>query len=61
MGSPQTVIHTLTQMLKRLSPGYLHLSGHAGLMPHQDVMRSIALLGTEVSPALHQIQLQPYT
>jgi hypothetical protein len=60
MGSPQTVIHTLTQMLQRLRPGSLHLCGHAGLMPHQEVRRSIALLGTEVSPAFHPMQLQLY-
>ena len=29
-------------------------------MPHKDVMRSIELLGKEVIPALHQVQLQPY-
>ena len=27
---------------------------------HQDVMRSIELLGTEVIPALHELKLQPY-
>ena len=29
-------------------------------MPHEDVMRSIELMGKEVIPALHEIQLQPY-
>jgi hypothetical protein len=29
-------------------------------MAHADVMRSIELLGKEVIPALHEIQLQPY-
>ena len=29
-------------------------------MPHEDVMRSIELLGKEVIPALHEIKLQPY-
>jgi alkanesulfonate monooxygenase SsuD/methylene tetrahydromethanopterin reductase-like flavin-dependent oxidoreductase (luciferase family) len=61
VGSPQTVTHKLTQIIERLSPGYLHIYGNEGLMPHQDVMRSIELLGTEVIPALHEIQLQPYT
>jgi hypothetical protein len=29
-------------------------------MAHQDVKRSIELLGTEVIPALHELELQPY-
>ena len=29
-------------------------------MKHEDVMRSIQLLGNEVIPALHEVQLQPY-
>ena len=29
-------------------------------MPHQDVKRSIELLGQEVIPALHELELQPY-
>ena len=29
-------------------------------MEHKDVMRSIELLGKEVIPALHEVQLQPY-
>jgi hypothetical protein len=29
-------------------------------MPHQDVMRSIALFGSEVVPALHEITRQPH-
>jgi len=29
-------------------------------MPYQDVMRSIALFGSEVDPALHAITLPPY-
>ena len=29
-------------------------------MNHADVMRSVELLGKEVIPALHEIQLKPY-
>jgi hypothetical protein len=29
-------------------------------MAHQDVTRSIELLGKEVIPALHELKLQPY-
>ena len=60
VGSPETVIRKLTATIEALSPGYLILIGSDGDIPHQDVMRSIELLGTEVVPALHEIELQPY-
>ena len=60
VGSPQTVIKKLTEIIERINPGYLHVYGSEGPMAHKDVMRSIELLGTEVIPALHEIQLQPY-
>ncbi len=60
IGSPQTVTRKLTEIIERLSPGYLHIYGNEGAMPHQDAMRSIELLGQEVIPALHEIQLRPY-
>ena len=47
-------------MIDRLSPGYLHIYGNEGAMAHKDVMRSIELLGKEVIPAIHEIQLKPY-
>jgi len=34
--------------------------GNEGAMKHEDTMRSIELLGKEVIPALHEIQLKPY-
>ena len=60
VGSPETVTRKLTEVIERLSPGYLHLYGNEGYMPHKDVMRSVELLGKEVIPALHEVQLQPY-
>lgn len=60
VGSPDTVTRKLTSILERLNPGYLHIYGNEGDMAHEDVMRSIELLGREVIPALHEIQLQPY-
>ena len=60
VGSPDTVIRKLTTTLEYLSPGYLLVYGHDGDMPSKDVMRSIELMGKEVIPALHEIQLQPY-
>ena len=60
VGSPETVTRKLTHIIERLNPGYLHIYGNEGDMPHADVMRSVELLGREVIPALHEIQLQPY-
>ena len=60
VGSPETVTRKLTTIIERLNPGYLHIYGNEGDMAHDDVMRSIELLGKEVMPALHQIKLQPY-
>jgi hypothetical protein len=60
VGTPNTVIKTRTEIIEPLHPGSLHIDGHAGPMPHQDVRRSIALFGREVVPALHEITLQPY-
>ena len=60
VGSPDTVIQKLTEVVNRLNPGYLHAWGAEGDMTQQDVMRSIELMGREVIPALHEIKLQPY-
>lgn len=60
VGNPETVAIRLTQLTERLNPGYLHIYGNEGDMHHQDVMRWIELLGTEVIPALHEMTLQPY-
>jgi len=60
VGTPDTVITKLTEIIEPLNPGSLHISGDEGPMPPQDVRRSIALFGREVVPALHEITLQPY-
>ena len=60
VGSPDTVTRKLSGIVERLNPGWLHIYGNEGGMAHEDVMRSIELLGREVIPALHEIQLQPY-
>ena len=60
IGSPDTVAKKLSRIVERLNPGWLHIYGNEGDMDHGDVMRSIELLGREVIPALHEIQLQPY-
>ena len=60
MGSPDTVTKKLSRIIERLNPGYLHVYGQEGGMHNDDVVRSVELLGKEVIPALHEIQLQPY-
>jgi alkanesulfonate monooxygenase SsuD/methylene tetrahydromethanopterin reductase-like flavin-dependent oxidoreductase (luciferase family) len=60
VGSPETVTKKLADTIKQLSPGYMILIGSDGKIPHQDVMRSVELLGKEVIPALHEIELEPY-
>ena len=59
-GNPDTVTTKLSELVDRLSPGYLLLGGNDGTLSHEDAMRSIELMGTEVIPALHEIKLQPY-
>ena len=60
LGNPDTVTRKLTNLVEHLNPGYLHIYGNEGNMAHEDVMRSIELLGKEVIPALHEIKLEPY-
>ena len=60
VGSSDTVIKGLKKTLENVSPGYLICYGNDGDMPHEDVMRSIELIGKEVIPALHELQLKPY-
>lgn len=60
VGSPDTVIEKLANTIKQLNPGYMILIGSDGNIPHKNVMRSVELLGKEVIPALHEIELEPY-
>ncbi len=60
VGKPDTVIRKLTRVLETVAPGYLICYGNEGDMPHNDVMRSIELIGKEVIPALHEVKLRPY-
>jgi len=54
VGSPETVIEKLRFVRKELNPGYILIYGNEGNMAHEDVMRSIELLGTKVIPALKE-------
>lgn len=60
VGNPETVTRKLAQVIEHLQPGYLHIYGNEGAMAHKDVMRSIELIGKEVIPALHEIQLPEF-
>ena len=60
VGSPETVTRKFSEIIDRLSPGYIHIYGNEGAMKHEDTMRSIELLGKEVIPALHEIKLKTY-
>ena len=50
VGNPETVIKKLTEIIQHLNPGYLHIYGNEGPMPHKDVKRSIELLGKRSHP-----------
>ena len=54
VGSPDTVIEKLRYIKQTLDPGYLLIYGNEGDMPHDDVMRSVELLGTKVIPAVKE-------
>ena len=54
VGSPETVIKKLRHVRKELNPGYILIYGNEGNMPHEDVMRSVELLGTKVIPAIKE-------
>ena len=54
VGSPETVIEKLRHIRQDLEPGYILIYGNEGHMPHEDVMRSVELLGTRVIPALKE-------
>ncbi len=60
VGSPETVTRKLTEVIERLSPGYIHIYGNEGPMPDKHVRRSIELFGKEVIPALHEVKLKPF-
>ena len=60
VGSPETVTRKLRNIIEELNPGYMRIYGNEGGITHAESMRSIELLGQEVIPALHEIQLQPY-
>ncbi len=54
-GNPQTVAKKMAQAAKQLGLSRVDIKYSAGSLPHEDLMKSIELLGTEVKPLVHQI------
>ena len=52
VGSPDTVTKKLQHIKDELGIGALLLEAQGGPMSHEDTIRSLKLLGTEVIPAL---------
>jgi alkanesulfonate monooxygenase SsuD/methylene tetrahydromethanopterin reductase-like flavin-dependent oxidoreductase (luciferase family) len=52
VGNPDSVIKQLRHIKDQLGIGSLLLEAQAGLLSHQDTMRSLELFGKEVIPAL---------
>jgi alkanesulfonate monooxygenase SsuD/methylene tetrahydromethanopterin reductase-like flavin-dependent oxidoreductase (luciferase family) len=55
IGSPDTVIRKLREVLARVRPGILAVWTNDGSMSHKDTMRCLELMGQEVLPALREI------
>jgi LmbE family N-acetylglucosaminyl deacetylase len=55
IGSPDTVIRKLRDVLSRVRPGILAVWTNDGSISHKDSMRCLQLMGQEVLPALRDI------
>ena len=55
IGSPDTVIRKLREVLARVRPGIVAVWTNDGSISHKDTMRCLALMGQEVLPALREI------
>jgi alkanesulfonate monooxygenase SsuD/methylene tetrahydromethanopterin reductase-like flavin-dependent oxidoreductase (luciferase family) len=55
IGSPDTVIRNLREILAYMRPGILAIWTNDGTISHQDSMRCLELMGQEVLPALREI------
>ena len=55
IGSPDTVINNLREVLSTMRPGILAIWTNDGTISHQDTMRCLELMGQEVLPALREI------
>ena len=55
IGSPETVIRQLREVLSIMRPGILSIWTNDGNISHEDTMRCLELMGEEVLPALREI------
>src|SRR5262245_28290521 len=55
IGSPDTVIRKLREVLARVRPGILAVWTNDGSISHKDTMRCLELMGQEVLPSLREI------
>ena len=55
IGSPDTVVRKLREVLAQMRPGILAVWTNDGTMNHEDSMRCLELMGQEVLPALREI------
>jgi len=55
VGTPETVIPKIREVLERIRPGIFAIWHHFGPVSHEDRMTSIRLLGEEVLPAMRSI------
>ena len=55
VGSPETVANKIARAAKLLSLSRFDLKYSNGPLPHEDMMRSIELIGTEVVPRVHAL------
>ena len=55
IGSPDTVIRQLREVLSVMRPGILSIWTNDGTISHEDTMRCLELMGQEVLPALREI------
>ncbi len=55
VGSPETVAQKITYAAKGLGATRVDIKMSNGTLPHEDLMRSIELYGTEVAPRVHEL------
>ena len=55
IGSPDTVIRDLREVMSTMRPGILAIWTNDGTIGHEDTMRCLELMGQEVLPALKEI------
>jgi alkanesulfonate monooxygenase SsuD/methylene tetrahydromethanopterin reductase-like flavin-dependent oxidoreductase (luciferase family) len=55
VGSPETVAQKIAYAARGLGASRVDIKMSNGTLPHEDLMRSIELYGTEVAPRVHEL------